>query len=275
MRTRRPVAAGRFYQLDGNGLKNEVNGYLKLGSRPDKPVWALMLPHAGHVFCGDVIGKTLGGVLLPSRLIILCPNHTGYGTPLSVWTRGQWLTPLGPVAIDEELADNLVNSGTGFAADDSAHLGEHSIEVLLPFLQEQTKGLKIVPVCVGTRNPGILAKGAKGLARVLKENPDAGLIVSSDMNHYEDENTTIKKDEEALAKALQADPEGLLNVVEKKDISMCGAAPLALALYAARDLGGVNAELVAHTTSGKVSGDYEHTVGYAGLRLYTGARMSG
>ena len=271
MRIRRPVVAGKFYPADEKKLKGEVDGWLGENSTNTKAAWAVMLPHAGYIYCGDVIGRTLGGVALPSRLIILCPNHTGYGTALSVWTEGAWLTPLGLVNADREIAEDLVNSGTGFAADESAHLGEHSIEVLLPFLQEQTKDLSIVPVCVGTQNPAFLAKAGQGLADVLKRHVNCGIIISSDMNHYEDERTTIKKDEEALERAVAADPDGLLNIVKKDGISMCGAAPLALALYAARDLGGVRVELVAHTTSGRVSGDFDHTVGYAGLRLYLDA----
>lgn len=271
MRIRRPAVAGKFYPADERKLKSEVDGWLGNNTANTRAAWAAMLPHAGYIFCGDVIGRTLQGISLPSRLVILCPNHTGYGTALSVWTDGAWMTPLGLVSVDGEIAASLVSSGTGFAADATAHLGEHSIEVLLPFLQERTENLSIVPVCVGTQNPAFLAKAGQGLAEVLKRYGDCGLIVSSDMNHYEDETTTLKKDEKALERALAADPDGLLNIVKKDGISMCGAAPMALALYAARDLGGAKVELVAHTTSGKVSGDFEHTVGYAGLRLYLDA----
>lgn len=271
MDIRRPVVAGKFYPGNADQLRREVRSFIGAATAKSRPVWAVMLPHAGYIYSGEVAGKTLAGAELPSHLIILCPNHTGYGTQLSVWTSGAWLTPLGPVAVDEGLARALVDSGSGFMADNTAHLGEHSIEVLLPFLQEQTPNLSVVPVCVGTQNPAVLAKAGKGLASILKGREDAGIVVSSDMNHYEDEATTIKKDEEALKYALAGDPDGLLATVARNKISMCGAAPLALALYAARDLGGVETELVAHATSGKVSGDYGHTVGYAGLRLYLDA----
>lgn len=274
MLVRQPVVAGRFYPGQPAALKSQVDDFLlqnKTAASEVKSPWAVMLPHAGYVYCGDVLGKTLAGQKLPPKLVILCPNHTGFGKMLGVWPQGAWLTPLGPVMVAESLAKEIIESGGGFEADAQSHLREHSIEVILPFLQEQSGDFSIVPVCVGTQNPQALARAGLALAGVLRNHPDAGIVVSSDMNHYESERDTILKDEKALAMALAADPDNLLRVVGAEKISMCGAGPLALALYAARDLGGAQVELVAHETSGKTSGDYEHTVGYAGLRIYLAA----
>ena len=88
------------------------------------------------------------------------------------------------------------------------------------------------------------------------------------MNHYESEKRTLEKDNMALESALAADPDTLLETVAREEISMCGAGPLALALYAGQALGKLDVDLVAHDTSARASGDTEHTVGYAGLRLY-------
>lgn len=289
MLVRQPVVAGRFYPGEAEALRREVRHFLavdatpagadgKAAAAPDSAVrpWGCMLPHAGYVFSGAVAGATLAGMRLPRRLIILCPNHTGRGRELGVWPGGAWLTPLGPVAVDEPLATALAGCGGGFAPDVHSHLAEHSIEVLLPFLQvaleeaERPAGrMLMVPVCVGTRHAGTLARAGRALAALLArpENADVGLVVSSDMNHYEDERRTMQKDALALERALAADADGLLRVVEEENISMCGAAPLALALYAARGIGSVRVELVAHDTSASASGDTRHTVGYAGLRL--------
>lgn len=284
MLMRQPVAAGRFYAGAADALRHEVRRFLAAGATavvPDGDAgaapdgvfrpWGCMLPHAGHVFCGAVAGATLAGLDVPRRLVILCPNHTGRGRELGIWPGGAWLTPLGPVAVDEPLAAALAASGGGFAPDVLSHLGEHSIEVLLPFLQVASDGADIAmaPVCVGTRDAETLAHAARSLAGVLArpENADVGLIVSSDMNHYEDVRRTMQKDALALERALAADADGLLRVVEDERISMCGAAPLALALYAAHCLGRVRVELTAHDTSATASGDTRQTVGYAGLRL--------
>lgn len=274
MLAREPVAAGRFYPEQRDELAREVSCYLAEGeksalARAALPtnVWGVMLPHAGHIFCGNVIGATLAGLKLPSRLIILCPNHTGHGSPLGVWPKGAWATPLGAIPVDKGLAAQLLAAGGLFETDVTSHIGEHAIEVILPFLQAKIDNLAIVPVCVGTRMPAVLKAAGHALAQVLKANPDVGLVVSSDMNHYESHEDTLNKDEQALAKACASDPDGLMDVTERENISMCGAAPLAIALYAGKELGRTAVALAAHDTSGPVSGDYEHTVGYAGLRL--------
>lgn len=280
MPIRQPVVAGRFYPADAATLRRDVQCFLGSPTSAESAASAgftpfgCMLPHAGYVYSGAVVGATLGGFAIPQRLIILCPNHTGRGQALGVWPGGAWLTPLGPAAVDETLAASLAASGGGFAPDVHSHLGEHSIEVLLPFLQVTQEGkeqaLSVAPVCVGTQQEGALARAGEALAALLArpENADVGLVVSSDMNHYEDVHTTERKDALALERALAGDAEGLLRVAAKARISMCGVAPLALALHAARHLGDLRVELAAHDTSATASGDSLHTVGYAGLRLW-------
>ncbi len=275
MLLRQPVAHGRFYPGRPDDLARETSEYLAAcapAEKDSRKPWAVMLPHAGYIFCGNIIGKTLAGTELAPRLVVLCPNHTGRGQVLGVWPSGAWLDPCGTVAVDENLAAQLIRSGGGFTADTNSHLLEHSIEVILPFLQaaEGAKLRGIVPVTVGTQNPQFLQHAGKALARVLAlpENADAGVVVSSDMNHYESEKRTLEKDNMALESALAAAPDTLLETVAREEISMCGAGPLALALYAGQALGKLDVDLVAHDTSARASGDTEHTVGYAGLRLY-------
>ena len=173
MHIRQPVVAGRFYPDGPEDLRQEVLHFLDAGARAlpaprhTTPV-ALMLPHAGHVFCGQIIGATLAGMRLPRTLILLCPNHTGMGRPLSVWPDGAWLTPLGPVTVDAGLAAALCEGATVFEADTHAHLREHALEVILPFLQvRQPEPFRIVPVCVGTRQREVLHQAGRDLARLL------------------------------------------------------------------------------------------------------------
>lgn len=269
MPDRNPVAVGRFYAGIPDTLNREVDAYLGEDNTSQSTPWALMLPHAGYMFCGKIIGATLRGMKLPPNLIILCPNHTGAGKPLGVWPEGKWQTPLGAVKVNSLLAKEIIDTQSGFQADALSHMREHSIEVLLPFLQKKDLNLSIVPICVGTGNAQILQKAADGLASVLKMNvDDTGLVVSSDMNHYEDEKTTIAKDRLALEAILNNDPDQLLATVRANKISMCGAAPMALALYAARKLGKLDIVEIAHDTSASASGDHSHTVGYAGMQFF-------
>ena len=297
MPERMPVVAGRFYPDAPDVLQAEVRSFLAAGksysaTAPLDPghkasarLSGLMLPHAGYVFCGkglgatlaSPLGKTSAGACLPERLIILCPNHTGRGAPLAVWPQGSWRTPLGNMPVDAAMAGALCGLG-GFVPDMQAHLDEHSIEVLLPFLQclppppgKAGATRRITPVCVGTMQHKTLLQAGLALADVVRQcekNGDSvGIIVSSDMNHFDNQEATMHKDALALSQALACDPEGLLAVVERHKITMCGAAPMALALFAAHALGEPWAELCLYDTSATASGDTHRVVGYAGLRF--------
>ncbi len=275
MDDRAPILAGTFYPAEPAVLAASVDSLLHAGTvkaaeagcRREK-VLAVMLPHAGHVYCGRVVGETLSRAALPQRLIILCPSHTGRGAPLAVWPRGAWHTPLGRTPVDAELAEELLETDGGYRADREAHGGEHAIEVLLPFLQRALPDASIVPIVVSVR-PDRLQAAGEALARVLASAAAAGrpaaVIVSSDMHHFGDEPTTLRQDEKALEPLLHLDPAGLYNTVARERISMCGVLPATLALFAGRTLGMSRAELVAHTTSAEASGETDRVVGYAGV----------
>lgn len=273
MRVRSPIVNGKFYPADSGRLRREVSASLDAAAMRksvcphNDRVWAVMLPHAGYIYCGNVIADTLVHIQLPKKLIVFCPNHTGRGRPIGLWPDGEWLTPLGSVAVDEPLAKALLASGAA-ETDFDSHIGEHSIEVLLPFFQQLLGTFSMVPITVGTQNKERLQTAGRALAQILRDRPDVGVVVSSDMNHYEDHETTLAKDELALAQACLGDAAGLLDVTGRENISMCGAPALALVLFAARELGRNDITLTSHTTSGAVSGDYDHTVGYAGLQFW-------
>ena len=293
MSTRPCVVAGRFYPARPEDLQAVISScFAKAGgeahteagtardaapnSSLDTPCM-LMLPHAGYIFSAPVAAATLSNVQLPQTLIILCPNHTGYGrSRFGVWTQGTWETPLGAVPVDQDLAGRLA-AHAPFADDRLCHLQEHAIEVQLPLLQflcRNRQELSIVPVCIASHNLADLSRAAQVMASEAGaglRSGSIGILVSSDMNHYEDEKTTLRKDQAALDFVLAEDAEGLLACCARQGITMCGAGPMALGLLtlqALRTTPARSARLIAHTTSGQVSGDVERVVGYAGVRFY-------
>ncbi|MBR4742293.1 MAG: AmmeMemoRadiSam system protein B [Desulfovibrio sp.] len=274
MIVRDPCAIGRFYPQNADQLAEVVPHYLKAGTKPKIQPWAFLLPHAGYVFCGDVIGKTLGGGEIFDTVVVLCPNHTGRGKAFSVWPSGVWKMPMGNFPIDEDLVQKL---SAPFEQDCLAHLNEHAIEVLLPFLYYAHKGrvMRIVPICVGTQHPMALQMAGQALGKVLRDEQKQGknisVVISSDMNHYEEHSRTLEKDALAFERIQANDPQGLLAVCQQEEITMCGVAPCALCLYMAQSMGMLTAEIVAHTTSGPSSGNFRQTVGYAGIRFYFAA----
>ena len=279
MPIRQPIVAGRFYPADPTVLEQEVRHFLAPTEphvAPEPAVMAL-LPHAGYVFCGEVLGRTLARTQLPSTLILLGPNHTGRGAPLAVWPEGQWNTPLGPVEVDSELAAALLGSGTGFQPDTNAQAGEHSLEVLLPFLQIHVPRLRIVPVTVAGLPLNFLQRAGQALADVISKAEEGrsaegtpgprrvGMVVSSDMNHFASHERTLQLDQMALDALARMDATALASIVHREKISMCGIHPACAALAACAALGTQECVFVAHNTSGPVSGDMARVVGYAGI----------
>jgi MEMO1 family protein len=262
---REPVVAGKFYPANPKVLRADVNSYLS-PPRQRVPAIGCIAPHAGYMYSGQVAGAVFSAIEIPTRCIILCPNHTGRGHPLSIMTEGKWRTPLGEIAIDAELAAGLLRSYPALTEDSAAHQLEHAIEVELPFLQTVRPEVKIVPIAVGTGRLMLLDQLGQALAAVVRSRAEPVLIIaSSDMNHYEDDDSTRIKDHKAIKKILALDPQGLYDTVMTESISMCGFGPAVAMLTAAKLLGAKKAELVQYATSGDVSGEKDMVVGYAGI----------
>lgn len=276
--SRRSAFSGRFYPAGPGELRAQVAAYLAAPSREGAGymppgVLAVLVPHAGYVFSGAVAGATLGLVELPDRLIVLGPNHTGRGTPISAWNGGPWNTPLGNMAIDEPMRDALIRSGGGFSGDREAHAGEHSLEVLVPFFQVKNPDAAMTPITVSNAPLETLRRAGETLAAKIREAAETGppplIVVSSDMSHYLPHAEAVKMDDIALRALERLDAEHYCNTIRDLDISMCGVYPMTLALYALEILGVKSARRVAYATSGQTGRAYgagmENVVGYAGM----------
>lgn len=266
---RSPAVAGRFYPGRQQALLREVDGYLKIESPDEKPVDAAigcMVPHAGYKYSGHVAGAVFRLLPARSRYVILGPNHWGRGAPLALMSSGNWLTPLGEVSLDSELARSISKDCPKVVEDAEAHASEHSLEVQIPFLQRHAGNFTFVPVAIGMAGYSDLERLGKAIAGAATRSKEPALIIaSSDLNHYEPDNITREKDEKAIGKILQLDPEGLMETIRDENISMCGYAPTVAMLIAAKELGAHEAQLIRHATSADAGGDPDSVVGYAGI----------
>ena len=243
-----------------------IEGFVDCDAAPTKAI-GLVVPHAGYIYSGHVAGAVYSRTQLPTRNIVLCPNHTGFGVPLSIMKSGSWRTPLDEMQIDEELSEALAAADSYLEDDIEAQRFEHAIEVQLPFLQRcGPAGTRFVPITVGTGSLERLLELGKAIASAIQKiSADILIIASSDMNHYESDATTRVKDRKAIDRILAMDPEGLFEVVRRENISMCGYGPAVAMLAAAKWLGASQVELVKYATSGEVSLDFDQVVGYAGI----------
>ena len=264
---RLPAVAGRFYPSNPVELTSLANKFAKKepGNAPVH-VRACLVPHAGYVYSGHVAGSVFARVVLPRKILILGVRHFPRGEPVAILSKGAWRTPLGDAEIDAPLAETLRGACCLLQEDSVAHSGEHSLEVQLPFLQVLGPGFTFVPVALGTLRFEDLVSVGEAVARVLSaQTEDVLLLTTSDLNHYEDDAITRRKDRKAIDQLLAMDARGLYDTCRKEEISMCGLGPSVAMLTALRAIGAKNAELVRYATSGDVSGDYDAVVGYAGM----------
>ncbi len=275
---RRAVVASQFYEGSAEALRAQLTGCFlhKLGpqktptvnnSSYPRNIVGLICPHAGYMYSGPVAAHSFYNLSLdgkPDTVILLGPNHTGYGSALAIMREGAWQTPLGNVEIDTALAHAIRSETNVLDVDDVAHKYEHSLEVQLPFLQYLYGGsFKIVPISFLMQD----YESAVEIGRALTEALDATnsvVIASSDMTHYESAKSAKAKDEAALKEVVALNAKGFYDTIETNNITACGYAPItALITYAV----GVSAkaELLAYHNSGDITGDYSRVVGYAAV----------
>ncbi len=262
---RRPCVANQFYPGDPEGLREMVRGFVTEGER--ERAIGVLSPHAGYVYSGMVAGLLFSKVHIPGDVVLLGPNHTGLGEVAALYPEGVWETPLGEVAINGDLASRILKEVPMIVEDRVAHLREHSLEVQLPFLQHFRPSVRIVPITFMHMGFNRCVEIGKALGRTLKGYGEVLIVISSDMNHYESQEVTKRKDMDAIEEILHLDLEGLWKTVRDRDISMCGIIPALIGLQACVEMGATEARLVKHMTSGDVSGDYDHVVGYAGILI--------
>lgn len=269
MAIRPPAVAGTFYEGAPERLRAQVDACFA-DPRPErkKRIIGAVVPHAGLMYSGRVAAAVYAQVDLPRRLIILCPNHTGAGHFAAINREGAWRTPLGDVAVDGTLADALMARSALLAEDTRAHEREHSLEVQLPFLQRVLGDFTFVPICLGAHRYDYAEEIGRAIAEVVREEKDPiAILASSDLNHYEDQRETLRKDQLAIDQVLARNPRELWRVVDEYDVSMCGFIPTTTMLVAANALGAASARLLEHATSGDVNGDYSQVVGYAAIAV--------
>lgn len=268
-RVRRPAVAGLFYPAQPAQLLATVRSLLDEAAAGPEPATAAIAPHAGYVYSGRTAAHVFARIAVPRRCVVVAPNHTGECSAAqggSVFAVGVLQTPLGEVPVDETLAAALI-AGCQYLEDDpDAHRREHAVEVMLPFLLALRPDVTVVPIVLAFGDwPRCRALG-ESLAAALRAAAEPVLVLaSSDMNHYESASVGGPKDRLALAEVEKLDGEALLEVTRRHHVTMCGRAPAAAALHAARLLGATRGELVHYSHSGMVTGDDSSVVGYAGV----------
>jgi AmmeMemoRadiSam system protein B len=275
---RRPVVAGAFYPAQSERLRKQIEscfshergpGRLPGRVRTPRNIVSVVCPHAGYVYSGPAAAHSylaLAEQEKPDTVIVLGPNHTGWGTPVSMMAEGSWETPLGRVPLDANLAKAIFNSSDVIDIDETAFMKEHSLEVQLPFLQYIYGEFKLVPICMGYQDLETSREVGEAIHKAA-EGKSVVILASTDLTHQETQQSANVKDRMIIDAVLSMDEERLQRVVHENRLTTCGYGPVSVALVASKLRGAKGAELLSYYTSGDITGDYSGVVGYAAVKI--------
>jgi AmmeMemoRadiSam system protein B len=275
---RRAAVAGSWYPGVASRLTADVDRYLANADvDPGPRLRAVIAPHAGLMYSGPVAGYSYkaAGETPYATIVLVGPSHHIAFRGVSIWPRGSWETPFGPVDVDEPLAAAMSAAAPAQVVERAdAHVREHSVELQLPFVAHLWPGAAIVPLVMGRQSRETAFALGDAIASTIaarEGSPTSAsvlLVASSDLSHYHDAQTAAAMDAVVLRPVDRLDPEGLMDALEHEPRHACGGGPMVSVLHAARTLGAAHARVLHHADSGDVSGDKSSVVGYMAAAIW-------
>ncbi|MEI6433599.1 MAG: AmmeMemoRadiSam system protein B [Bacteroidota bacterium] len=230
---RKPAVSGKFYPASEKELKTTLKTlFSKAKPRSGGNVLGIICPHAGYVFSGEVAASGYNQVNPDKQydnVFIVASSHQIFFDGASVYNKGNYVTPLGTVKVNLELANKLIKENPVFTYNPDADKTEHSIEVQVPFLQYHLKkDFNLVPIVIGTQSKEI----CKQIAAALKPyfNERNLFVFSTDFSHYPSYSDAKIADKATCDAIASGSSDKLLKVLDdynKKDIpnlstNLCG-----------------------------------------------------
>lgn len=268
---RRAAVAGRFYPDTKESVNSQIESFEYDDAAPIE-AFGVVAPHAGYQYSGPVAAQVYARLKVRGTVILIGPNHgsgRGYDAPpVAIMSEGAWELPAGDVSIDQKLATILIEEAPAITEAGWAHEAEHSLEVQVPFLQRFAGDISIVPIIMARlAGDQVIELAGQICKAVEKYGEPVTFVASTDFSHYVPHKTAHELDHMAIKKIEALDGPGLLEVVSKNQISMCGVQPTAVVIEVCKRLGAKKAELVSYQTSGDITGDFSSVVGYGGLLI--------
>ena len=288
MPSRKPIVAGQFYPGRRDACLDEIREMLAgmpVMEHLPETIVAGIVPHAGWAFSGRLAAMVFSAIKQRNQRVdtfaIFGAAHSYFGLSPAVYDKGSWTTPLGEIAIDEELAAAVIGTGTA-VSDTTAHRYEHSIEVQVPFIQHLFKDAAILPIltppAVDSINLG------QAIAKIIKaDGKKIVCIGSTDLTHYgphynfEPMGTGAQalqwasqvNDKKFIDLALKLEPGKILTSASENG-NACGPGAAAAAVAAAKNLGKTQGVLLDHISSYEVmlekyGNSSQDSVGYAAI----------
>ncbi|MEW5702160.1 MAG: AmmeMemoRadiSam system protein B [Candidatus Zixiibacteriota bacterium] len=276
---RPPAVAGQFYPADSTVLARAVDCYFEDAIIPlaERPI-ALIAPHAGYIYSGQIAADAFcqASSFDYDVIVLLGTNHTvPRFSGVSVYAEGAFRTPLGDVPVARDLAARLLATDKDVTFIESVHAREHSIEVLLPFVQRLFPHVPILPAVIGEPDLALCTRFGEALAASLAGRRPL-IVASSDLSHYPDYEDARRIDRETIRAILTLDADSIhqtLGRLVRRNVAnlvtcACGEAPIMVAAVAARHLGAHGARLISRANSGETAlADRTRVVGYAAIAI--------
>ncbi len=284
---RKPVVAGRFYAGNGVVLREQIGRMMDNASLSDEthPILALIVPHAGYLFSGEVAAaayKQLERACKVEHVFLVGSSHSVAFEGASVYEKGWYQTPLGEIQVNADISQQLKQACELISFHPEAHSAEHSLEVQLPFLQVQLKDtFKIIPIVLGTHDVNECRLIANALQPYFR--PGNLFVISTDFSHYPGYEDAVREDHqtadvilknnprllfERLQGLKQHAPEGLLT-------GLCGWTAVMTLLYMTESRSDLLFEHLLYRNSGDVAQGEKHgVVGYHAIAVRDAALPS-
>ena len=278
---RQPAYAGSFYSASPRELKDDLEGYFAQAKPAalEGRVRTLIVPHAGYDYSGVVAAsgyKSIPRDAQYKNIFLIASSHREQFKGASVYAAGNYITPLGEVKVNREIASQLIETDKNITFNPKAHDREHSIEVQIPFIQYHFKEIPtIVPIVMGSSS----LSAARDLATALLPwfTPDNLFIISSDFSHYPSYKDAqlidkltgealVSKDPEVFYSALRKNSnKGVLNLATPS----CGWSSIMTMLYMADREEQIEIAPILYRNSGDSPiGDKDRVVGYWAMAGY-------
>ncbi len=259
MRTRNAAVAGSFYPDDPEVLRQGVDEMLfEVGHNNSSFAKAIIAPHAGYIYSGHTAACAIKQ-LNPGqikRIILLGPTHRVLLSGLALPDVDMFETPLGTIPLDLDLIEEAKKLSQ-VSIDNDSHTLEHSLEVLLPFLQRHLESpFTLVPFAVGQAKPEMVSET---LEKLWGENETA-IVISSDLSHFHSYEKAKALDSETSESILHLEP-----VITHE--RACGATPINGLLITARQHA-LDVRLIDLRNSGDTAGPRDEVVGYGAFAFY-------
>lgn len=262
---RQPVRAGSFYPADPAELARVIDQLTaraqktRIGLTPAKRLRAIILPHAGYIYSGWTAAHA-ALVLKKNRyakVILLGPDHFVGFDNSAICQVSAYQTPLGKINIHPDAA-KLRRQPALFQSLPVARDKEHSLEVILPFLQTYLGEFELVPIVVGRARIDPLADALNPLM-----GDDTLLVVSSDLSHYHTYSEAVTIDRQTISAITDLNPAELI----RQGNRACGLRPILILMNIARRQHW-QPLLLHYSNSGDTAGGRSRVVGYTAIAFF-------